>query len=313
METKCTSDLSSIPRIVRFPGFKSFELGDGDLIRAYTQRFLPDSCEYNFSNLFAWQTIYGLCFSMYQGRILIYDRVNQCFFMPLGKRLLPEEFVILALNLKSRGMVPCFGLIPPEYIRMFPDIQTYFLIREDRDYAEYIYDVTNLCDLTGDRLHKKKNLISQFKRTCPDYRVRILDGPLMGECLKLAGRLIQDADKSTEDLVQELEAIKTAFTAFKALKMEGLAVTVESKLVAFSVFSRLTPSTYDIQFEKADAAFKGSAQVINYETAQYLRSKCRYLNREQDLGVKGLRQAKMSYDPIRLIVPRSLVLRPADG
>ena len=75
---------------------------------------------------------------------------------------------------------------------------------------------------------------------------------------------------------------------------------LSGKLTAFSIFSRLNDTTYNVQFEKADFRKKGAAQLINQETAKLLQDRCIYLNREQDLGVKGLRQAKMSYNPVRL-------------
>ncbi len=75
---------------------------------------------------------------------------------------------------------------------------------------------------------------------------------------------------------------------------------------------QISHSTYDIQFEKFDTEFKGIGQVINQETAKYLSRKCRYLNREQDLGIKGVRQAKLSYEPVKLLTPCSLSFAPSN-
>ena len=294
----------------QFPKFNRFELKDKALIQAYVKRFNPESCEYNFSNLFAWQEAYDLCFTLYQGRLLIYDAVSQCAFMPLGNEFYPEELVALALQLKSLGIEPSFGLVTSDYLKKYPDIEAYFMIKEERDYAEYLYEVKSLCDLTGEKLHKKKNLISQFKRSYPDYQVHGIKGELKAKCFLFAKELLNNHEKASKDLAQELSAIETSFRYFDELGLEGLAVTVDERLVAFSVFSRLNRSTYDIQFEKFDVGFKGAAQVINHETAKYLQDVCRYVNREQDLGIMGLRQAKLSYEPVKLIPPHSLVLTP---
>jgi hypothetical protein len=104
--------------------------------------------------------------------------------------------------------------------------------------------------------------------------------------------------------------MKIAFDRFDALGLAGVMVTVGKEPVAFSVFNRLTRNTCDILFEKANMAFKGAAQVINQETARYLKDKCHYLNREQDLGVPGLRQAKLSYVPSALMIPHTLSVIP---
>lgn len=296
----------------RFLKFNRFKLKDKALIQAYVKRFNPESCEYNFSNLFAWQEVYDLRFTLYQGRLLIYDGISQCAFMPLGEDLFPEELVVLALQLKSLGIEASFGLVTQAYLKKYPDLEAYFMVKEERDYAEYIYEVKSLWDLTGEKLHKKKNLISQFKRSYPDYQVHRIKGELKTRCYAFAKELLNSHEKPSEDLVEELSAIETSFRYFDELGLEGLVVTVGERPVAFSVFSRLNTITYDIQFEKSDAGFKGGAQVINHETANYLRNVCQYVNREQDLGIRGLRQAKLSYDPLRLFTPHSLVLNPSN-
>ncbi len=300
--------VSHLHQKTQFPKFNRFELKDKELIHAYIERFNPESCEYNFSNLFAWQEAYDLSFTLYQGRLLIYDGISQCAFMPLGNALYPEELVVLALQLKSNGLRPYFGLITSDYLKKYPDIENYFLVNEERDYAEYLYEVKSLCDLTGEKLHKKKNLISQFMRSYPDYQVHEIKGELKAKCSLFAKEHLNSQKKQSRDLLQELSAIEISFRYFEALGLDGLVITVGGRLVAFSVFSRLNASTYDIQFEKSDPNFKGAAQVINHETAKYLQDICQYVNREQDLGIKGLRQAKMSYDPVKLITFSNLFL-----
>jgi hypothetical protein len=232
--------------------------------------------------------------------------------MPLGHDIFPEELVVLALQLKSLGIEPSFGLVTSDYLKKYPDIEAYFMVKEERDYAEYIYEVKSLCDLTGEKLHKKKNLISQFKRSYPDYQVHRIKGEFKTRCYSFAKELLNSHEKTSQDLIQELSAIETSFRYFDELGLEGLALTLGERLFAFSVFSRLNAVTYDIQFEKFDIGFKGAAQVINHETAKYLLDVCQYVNREQDLGIRGLRQAKLSYEPLELFTAHSLVLNPSN-
>ncbi|WP_299979337.1 phosphatidylglycerol lysyltransferase domain-containing protein [Desulfobacula sp.] len=298
------------PQKIKFSKFNRFELNDRELIQTYIDTFKPFSCEYNFSNLYAWQDAYKLSWTLYQERLLIYDGLSQCAFMPLGEDFYPEELVILSLNLKNVGLTPEFSLLTSDYLKKFPEIGNYYIVKEERDHSEYIYDVASLCELTGIKLHKKKNLISQFKRNNPNFEVHLLKGEYRQEALRLAQDQLNRSKKRSKTLDRESWAIEASFDHFEELRLEGLVITVGNKVAAFSVFSEMNHLTYDIQFEKSDIDFKGAAQVINQETAKYLKDKCQYLNREQDLGIKGLRQAKMSYDPVKLITPYSLIFTP---
>jgi uncharacterized protein len=293
-------------RNTEIPKFKAITLQDRQSITSYVEKFKPFSCEYNFANLFAWKSTYGFSYAHYQGRLLIYDKLNQCFFMPLGEHMTPEELASLSLNLKHKGYTPKFGLFTIEYINQYPDIKNHFIISPERDYAEYIYEVQSLCELSGDKLHKKKNLIAQFKRNYPDYKVHRLSEHFRTGCLKLARSFLNKQNPPSHDLIREITALEISFHYYDELGLEGRVLAVNDKIVAFSVFSRLNSLIYDVQFEKSSFEFKGAAQVINHETAKALRPVCEFVNREQDLGLKGLRQAKMSYAPTKLLIPHTL-------
>ncbi len=291
----------------RYLQFNQFNLKNKKIIQPFIDNFQPISCEYNFSNLFSWQYVSKLSWIFYQERLLIYDGIEKSFFMPLGKELCPKELIELSQYLKNRGSSPDFALVPSEYLEKFPEIEQYYIIKKERNYAEYIYDVNELSELKGKKLHKKRNLISQFKRNYPDFKVYSLKRECKHESLKLAKGFIGRCVPPQKTLVEEYEAIKLAFDHFDELGLEGVVISSDNKLIAFNIFSRLNDLTYDIQFEKADIDYKGASQMINQETAKYLKGKCQYLNREQDLGIKGLRRAKMSYVPFKLVIPYSLI------
>ncbi len=283
--------------------FKRFRLEDRALIQSYVDNFKPVSCEYNFSNLFAWQDACQFTWTVYQDRVLIYDGISQSTFMPLGEPFEPGELVELSKHLKRAGLSPDFCLFTLDYIKMFSHIEDYYQIKPSRDDSEYVYQVDKLCELKGKKLHKKRNLISQFRRRYPDYKIQPLKGEFKHKAFVLTEQLYELKKTPSKTLEQELAAMKESFDHFEALGLEGLVLTVKEKVIAFTIFSPLPQATYDIQFEKIRMEFKGAAQVINQETALYLNGRCSYLNREQDLGIKGLRQAKLSYGPEKLITP----------
>ncbi|MFH2093628.1 MAG: phosphatidylglycerol lysyltransferase domain-containing protein [Pseudomonadota bacterium] len=297
---------------IGFLEFKRFELDDREWFETYVEQFKPVSCEYNFANLFAWQDVCQFSWTLYLDRILIYDAVSKISFMPFGEDLMPQELVFLSLQMQHAGRSPNFALCSLQYLKKYPHIENYYQVQAQPDYAEYIYDVNHLAELKGIKLHKKRNLISQFKRSFPDFEIHPLKGAYQSQAFDLATVLMQDKTNPSLSIEQEYEAMKRSFDHFDALGLEGLVLTIDKKVVAFSVFKRLNDSSFDIQFEKSDIHYKGAAQVINQETAIYLQGKCDTLNREQDLGIDGLRQAKLSYDPQELLLFHTLVFNPVN-
>jgi hypothetical protein len=217
--------------------------------------------------------------------------------MPVGEVFSTKELVEISETLKQLGLSGNIALVPQEYVDVNPDLQNHYQITYERDFADYIYCVQKLCDLKGPKLQKKKNLISQFKRLYPNARVDIMTRELREKALKLNEKILKTNREINRTIREEQSAIKEAFRAFDDIGMEGLVLSVGTEPVAFSVFSRLNRFMYDIHFEKSDHTIKGAAQVINHETALHLAEKCEYINREQDLGLQGLRQAKLSYEP----------------
>lgn len=295
-----------------FLKFNEFTLNDKAILQKFTEKFIPWSCEYNFANLFAWQKPDKLFWTFYRDRLVIYDTNAGCSLMPLGDELNPEQLFDLSLSLKDSGLSPDFSLVTFQYLKKHPEIKTYYTITKQRDNAEYIYEVDKLSTLLGKKLHKKRNLISQFKRNNSDFKVDFLNREYREKALHLAKNQLNRFKNQSPALEKEFIAIKSSLTHFDHLELEGLVLITGNKLAGFSVFSQLNHSTYDIQFEKFDMDYKGAAQVINQETAKYLKGKCSFINREQDLGIQGLRQAKMSYEPLELITPYKLVFDPAN-
>ena len=104
-----------------------------------------------------------------------------------------------------------------------------------------------------------------------------------------------------ETILEEEEALERSFLSSEALGMEGLCLYAGNTLAAFSFWTRLDSKTCDEHYEKADPTFKGGAQMVNHETMIRMQERYEYVNREQDLGIEGLRQSKLSYVPEKII------------
>jgi hypothetical protein len=287
--------------------FNSIKIDDREIIQSYNDRFQPLSCEYSFANIYCWQEPYNNSWGIYKGRLVIYDGVNRCSFLPLGKEMTPKELVLFSKDMEKNGMGTDIGVVSLQYIEKYPEIEQFYTITDERDSAEYLYSVDSLCDLRGAKLHKKRNLIAQFHKKYPDFSVKLMSAELNKEAKILADEIFNGHERFLKGIEDEHTALMKAFYDFDKISLEGLCLMVGDDLAAFSIFTPLNHDTYDIHFEKACIKFKGAAQVINHETAKYLRGKCQYLNKEQDLGVQGLRQAKMSYAPENILMFHTLI------
>lgn len=172
---------------------------------------------------------------------------------------------------------------------------------EDRDSADYLYLREELAELPGNRFHKKKNRINYFAAR-HDYRVDIYSAKHLCCCLQLLdewGRVAEMEGNRSFQL--EMDATAEALSRAAELGLEGVVVEVGGAVRAFAVGERLNQDTAVCHFEKADHFMEGLSQLINREFCRLLFADCRYVNREQDLGEPGLRNAKLSYHPVELV------------
>ena len=309
MQYECQEKEAEPSQQTLFTDQGGFETGSLFWVQDIFRRFPAESCETTPANLFAWGPIYDYSWFLYKGRFLIYDGKHNYLIMPVGCPMDPEDLYALAHHMMDMGLSPRICQVSKTYLSQNPDVTDYFIVEADRDGAEYIYQTRSLIDLNTEKLHKKKNLVSQFHRKYPEFTVVPMDKDLQERCLDFAREQLEARAPVPQSLEDELRAMKRAFSNWKALGLEGLVVLVKDRIAAFAVFSRLNKSTFDVHFEKFNQAFKGASQVINQETAKFLEGRCTYINREQDLGIPGLRQAKLSYEPYRLLVPHMLKLK----
>lgn len=183
---------------------------------------------------------------------------------------------------------------------------------EARGQWDYRYDVRELIDLKGNRFHKKKNLLNQFKK---NYDFQYC--PFDSEIIALACEMQQDwctwrDCESSETLLAENRAIARVLRNWNRLDgLHGGALLVEGTLIAYTIAEKLTEDTLVIHFEKGSHGYKGVYQAINQMFLQRSGNGYTYVNREQDLGNEGLRKAKMSYNPVDFVKKSRVILKPA--
>ena len=266
----------------------------------------PRGCEYSFANLSLWGRqqaafLYGCVafFSHFYGQSV--------YPYPIGPGDRRAVIEAILEDAKQRG-IPCritnlTNADREELENWFPGK---FLLRTNRDIFDYVYAIDDLADLKGRKYQKKRNHVNRFRSEHPNYEVV----PLTVCNMALAQHMVNDwyAQRMREDpqgdYLLENIALARAFQNYTGLGMEGILLMEDGKVLAVTMGSRMSKDTFDIHFEKAREDVDGAYTVVNQEFARYLRLKypdIAFLDREDDMGLEGLRKAKLSYNPHHMI------------
>lgn len=263
-------------------------------------------CEFSFVNLFLWgrQRV-----AFMDGFLVFFCQYNRrtVYTYPVGQGDKKQALEALMADAAKRG-IPCRltglnGAECQELENLFPGK---FRIHCDRDSYDYIYNIDDLADLKGRKYQRKRNHANRFRLARPDYTVRPLDTQTLPAAQEMIAQWYEDRlqEDPSQDYHMERSAIRKALHNLDALGMEGLVLLDDGDVLAVTLGAPLSETTFDVNFEKARADADGAYAVINQEFARYLRNKypaLRYLNREDDLGLAGLRKAKESYCPDHLV------------
>lgn len=263
-------------------------------------------CEYSFVNLYLW----GRQKAAFIGEHLVFFSQFQrrsVYLFPVG---LGEKKPVLDAVIADAGErgIPCrfTGLRPEEEALLEQLYPGKFRFHPDRDSYDYVYDISDLAELKGKKFQKKRNHLNRFWQNHPEA---VLE-PVTKENCQEAAALVQRwyemrlAADPNADFQMESAAISKAFAHREELGLEGMLLKCNGEAVAMTLGSRLRQDTFDIHFEKALDIADGAYAAINNGFARYLREKypqVLYLNREDDMGLEGLRKAKLSYNPHHLV------------
>ena len=272
----------------------------------YLQNCGQKGCEYSFSNLYLWGRQRA---AFHKGNLVFFSQFNRqsVYLFPLAGGDLKESLDAIIHDAKTRD-IPCrltsLSQEDCELLEQYYPGQ--FRFHTDRDAFDYIYAIDDLADLKGRKYQKKRNHINRFRQNYPGYTVE----PITDENTIDAVLLLQKwyADRELIDPLADFHMEQAAI--FKALRnrtelgMEGLLLKHNGRTLAMTLGSPLSEITFDVQFEKALDEADGAYPTINQEFAKYLRAKypkLQWLDREDDMGLEGLRKAKLSYEPHHLI------------
>lgn len=168
-------------------------------------------------------------------------------------------------------------------------------IKFDRNASDYIYSSTDLINLQGKKFHAKKNFVNSFIKNY-QYEFVTYDESYFDGILNLYDNWTTHSEHSVDK--NERIAIERALKNYKELGLIIGVLLINGSIAAFSVSAISTHNVAQVFFEKADTSYKGIYAMINNLTASKFLSGVEYINREEDMGIEGLRKAKLSYNPV---------------
>lgn len=273
---------------------------DGELLRKYLINDNNLSCEFSFGNNILWNPGERLEYQIVED-VLIYRMIYEeeiVYCTPDFKDRVQEFLDFVETDSKQTGksfLISCLNEKMTEEIKAVSGNKYKF--ETNRAQSDYIYLVDSLAGLSGRKLHKKKNHLNYFLKNY-EFTYEEINKNNAKECKDMKNRWMAGKEEVRGSLLVESGAIDTALDYFETFGFLGGLIRINGEVKAFTLGERLSRDTFVTHFEKAEENMNGLYTAINQQFAKNtLSGKYTYVNREDDMGLEGLRQAKLSYYP----------------
>ncbi len=253
------------------------------------------NCEESFANLYTWGNDFGFEIAFIGQSFIL--RYEDTYSLPIGPDR--EDVMPQAKQLYGQGRFTLFGLEAEDFKfleRHFKHIRGYY----DRRWSDYVYEAKKLQELTGKKLAAKRNHINAFEREHPNWHTEPITRENIAAVLQF--HTLWCSQKDMDDgLQEEMDMTDGMLWSFFELGLDGLVLYAGQDIVAYSLGEPITDETYCVHVEKALSDVRGAYPLINREFARTYCKDYVYINREDDSGEKGLRKAKLSYEPLMIV------------
>lgn len=256
-------------------------------------------CEYSFANNLAWRRLADSKIAFFKDFYIVgafADSSSPSFVFPSGIGDYREVITELRSFSEERNAPLRLTGVTDTSLEMlrelYPDDFTFSL---DRDSSDYVYLRSDLAELSGKKYHAKRNHLARFNRL--DYDFSPITEKDYDDCILYLVDNYNSSGKSDKSFIAEQFAINTFFTHFGALELKGGIIRIDGRIAAVTVGERLNSDTFCVHIEKADTSYEGIYAGINNLFVRSAAEGLTYINREEDLGLEGLRKAKLSYHP----------------
>jgi hypothetical protein len=280
----------SMDIIPEYPDFAPVSLDMRDCLYPALNMLKDGISEFTFSNIYLFRDTYGYRVSRVPGRTFVIEGSREgksFFYIPCD---LPDRETLAAL-MSSHDYLKNLSESQTERFRVSLE-QWGYRVEEDRDNFDYLYWRTDLAELSGKAYHKKRNLVNAFLNSY-SYEQKPLEKGNVADAVA-----VLDEWRSAKGVDGDYAASREGLERFETLGMRGCVYYVDGMAAGWCLGEPIAKAKmFALHFEKAIDRFKGIYQFINQAFAQALPQYFKSINREQDLGDEGLRQAKMTYRP----------------
>lgn len=287
--------------------FHPFTLESKEIIESYTKPWESESSDLSFANMFIWGTEGKMTYALKDNMLFVkfkFKGVPEFFWAPIPKKGTDynyREGICDAFNyLIELGVEPTLRSVSEPFYEMVkascPDL---FSMSTDIA-SDYVYEREKLASLSGKKLHSKRNHINKFLSLYPDFEYKKLDSSMIADCMEIYNQWSEEKDEDM-NLSDEKKSVLLALNNLDALDLVGGTLYVDDKLIAFTVGERITSDMQLVHIEKADYSYEGAYPMINQ---QYVLNECEdvmLVNREEDMGIPGMRKAKRAYYPVKMV------------
>ena len=304
--------------------FEPISLERKDELLPYYHRYSDLSCQHSFVSSFCMRGKYGdeVCLQdgfLYTHRSLMDGEKERVYLFPLGDPGREDATSRAVENVledaRAHGCAARFETITERAAEALEKLLPgRFLIEENRDYAEYLYTHDRLALLPGHEMASKRHDISTFERDFAGrYEVRVIETEEQVEAIRPFQKWWKEAKMARETDVQlerEDEAIRIGLEHFFGLGLSGILLYIDGKLSGYAYGAPVSETCYDVMIEKGDRSAADVYKILNRDLVRLCCDGMEYINREEDVGVEGLRKAKLSYKPDRLL--RKFIAKEAE-
>ena len=285
--------------------FKPITIKDKEAITAYTFSSNLMNCDFAFANMCSWRFLYDSEFAIADNFLFIrfYIKQHRVYMFPIGTGDLKQAIEKIEQDAAANdNQLRIFGVTPSGKNRIETLFPGEFTFTANRNYFDYIYRREDLLTLQGKKYQPKRNHINKFTKT-HSFTYLPITREMIPECMELEYKWYQAhyTEEDAEALKFENRSMLYALNHFDALGLTGGAIRIGNEIIAFTYGSPINHCTFAVHVEKADIRFDGIFSVINRELVAHIPKQYLYINREEDLGIPGLRQSKLSYRPTILL------------
>ncbi len=285
--------------------FKDITPGDKEAIMAFTLNSKRRNCDLAFANLCSWRFLYNTKFAIIDHFLVFkfWADGELAYMMPVGDGPMDKVIRTLMEDARLEGQPFCMLGVCTDCKEKLEEIAPgKFQFQTDRNYADYIYLRSDLTTLRGKKFQSKRNHTNKFRNLYPNYEYTPITPDRIQECLELEAEWCKANDCAKhEGTGNERRALTYALNHFEELGLTGGILHVDGKIVAFTYGMPINQDTFGVHAEKADTSIEGAYAMINYEFSNRIPEQYTYINREEDLGIEGLRKAKLSYQPTLIL------------